>query len=184
MQAAAARMRISVIKELSRFSRFNRPPDAERRLIRRCMRKLSVVWHVGSEWLTISLSARRICVMKILTYPACEVFSLAAVCACLGCGMGLSTGQQPQSASTHQVSLSWTPSSSPNISGYNIYRAVYGASCGPFSKINPELVPGTSYTDTGTSDGMSYCYATTAVNTSAGESGYSNIVPDIRIPPP
>jgi len=177
-------MRISVVRELCRFSRFNMPLDAERRSTKRCTRKLNGVWYVGSEWLTILLSARRICVMKILTYFAWEVFSLAAVCACLGCGIGLSTGRQPPSASTHQVSLSWTPSSSSNISGYNIYRAVYGASCGPFSKINAELVPGTLYTDTGTSDGMSYCYASTAVNTSAEESGYSNIVSDIRIPPP
>ena len=125
--------------------------------------------------------------MKILTYSACEVLSLASLAAvwmCLGCGMGLSTGQQAPTGSMHQVSLSWTPSSSSNISGYNVYRAVYGTSCGSLSKINSELIPGTSYTDTGISNGTSYCYATTAVNTSAEESGFSNIVSDVRIPPP
>src|SRR5262249_39740084 len=37
-------------------------------------------------------------------------------------------------APTHIVSLSWNASSSPNVSGYNIYRAVYTNPCGSFSK--------------------------------------------------
>lgn len=87
-------------------------------------------------------------------------------------------------APTHDVSLSWNPSSSPGISGYNIYRAVYTSSCGSFSKINPSLDTGTLYTDSVVVDGTSYCYATTAVNTSNEESGYSNIVPNVQIPAP
>lgn len=87
-------------------------------------------------------------------------------------------------ASTHQVNLSWTASTSSNVSGYNVYRAVYGTFCGSFSKINSEVVPGTSYTDTEVSDGASYCYATTAVNTNIEESRYSNILSNIRIPAP
>lgn len=87
-------------------------------------------------------------------------------------------------APTHDVSLSWTPSSSPGISGYNVYRAVYVSSCGAFSKINPSLDTGTLYTDSVVMDGTSYCYATTAVNSSNEESGYSNIVSNVQIPAP
>ena len=85
---------------------------------------------------------------------------------------------------THSVDLSWNASTSPNISGYNIYRAVYTTSCGSFSKINSLLNTGTLYTDSNVTDGTSYCYAATAVDTSNQESGYSNIASNVQIPPP
>ena len=84
----------------------------------------------------------------------------------------------------HSVNLSWNASTSSNISGYNIYRAVYGTSCGNYTKINSVLNTGTLYTDSAVVDGTSYCYASTAVNTSNEESGYSNIVSNVQIPPP
>jgi len=87
-------------------------------------------------------------------------------------------------APTHSVNLSWNASTSPNIAGYNVYRAVYSSSCGSFSKINPLLNTGTLYTDSNVVDGTSYCYATTAVNTSNEESSYSNIVSNVQIPAP
>ena len=85
-------------------------------------------------------------------------------------------------ATTYSVNLSWTGSTSPNISGYNIYRAVYTTSCGAFSKINSSLIASTVYTDTAVVDGTNYCYATTAVNKSNEESPYSNIVSNVQIP--
>jgi hypothetical protein len=87
-------------------------------------------------------------------------------------------------APTHSVNLSWNASTSSNISGYNIYRAVYVNSCGSFSKINSLLNTSTLYTDSVVADGTSYCYATTAVNSSNEESGYSNIVSNVQIPAP
>ena len=87
-------------------------------------------------------------------------------------------------APTHTVNLSWNASTSSNISGYNVYRAVYGTSCGSFSKINSGLDTSTLYTDSGVTDGKNYCYATTAVNASSQESGYSNIVSNVQIPAP
>ncbi|MGO9088042.1 MAG: hypothetical protein ACLQBK_22725 [Candidatus Sulfotelmatobacter sp.] len=87
-------------------------------------------------------------------------------------------------APTHTVNLSWNASTSSNISGYNIYRAVYVNSCGSFSKINPVLNTGLLYSDLAVVGGTSYCYATTAVNTSDEESGYSNLVSNIHIPAP
>jgi fibronectin type 3 domain-containing protein len=85
-------------------------------------------------------------------------------------------------ASTHTVDLSWVASTSPDVMGYNVYRAVYSNACGPLSKINAALVATTSYTDSTVANGASYCYATTAVDTSNRESVYSNIVSDVQIP--
>ena len=85
-------------------------------------------------------------------------------------------------AATQSVALSWNASTSPNIVGYNVYRAPYTTSCGAFAKLNPMLNTGTLYTDTTVANGNNYCYATTAVNTSNEESGYSNIVSNVQVP--
>jgi hypothetical protein len=86
-------------------------------------------------------------------------------------------------APVHTVSLSWNASTSPNISGYNIYRAVYGSSCGAYSKINGATLDTlTTYTDSAVTNGTNYCYATTAVDSTNAESGYSNIVSNVQIP--
>ena len=82
-------------------------------------------------------------------------------------------------APTHTVNLSWNASTSSNISGYNVYRAVYVTSCGSYGKINSVLNTSTIYTDSSVSDGVSYCYAATAVNSSDEESSYSNIVTNV-----
>ena len=87
-------------------------------------------------------------------------------------------------APTHTVNLSWDASTSSNIAGYNIYRAVFLISCGSYAKINSLLDTSTLYTDASVVDGTSYCYASTAVDTSNEESGYSNIVANVQIPPP
>ena len=85
-------------------------------------------------------------------------------------------------AATHSVALSWSASTSSGISGYNVYRAPYSSSCGSFAKLNNLLDTGTLYTDSSVTNGSSYCYATTAVDTSNVESGYSNIVSNVQIP--
>ena len=90
-----------------------------------------------------------------------------------------------EAAPTYDVALSWSASTSSNISGYNVYRAVYSNStCGSFTKINPTLNDSTAYTDSIVSDGTAYCYYATAMNSSSQESGPSNIVPDVQIPTP
>jgi Abnormal spindle-like microcephaly-assoc'd, ASPM-SPD-2-Hydin len=87
-------------------------------------------------------------------------------------------------APTHMVNLSWSASKSSNVSGYNIYRSVYASSCGSYSMINSVLNTSTLYTDFALVDGTSYCYAATTVNSSNGESGYSNIASNVQIPAP
>jgi hypothetical protein len=72
----------------------------------------------------------------------------------------------------HSVSLSWTASTSTNISGYNVYRS--NTSGGPYTKVNGSLITSTSYTDTTVQAGQTYYYVATAVNTSNVESSYSN----------
>jgi len=114
------------------------------------------------------------------------ILSFAAIAMTIGCA-GASTSPNSSTGtgtgpSTPTVDLSWTASTSDNVSGYNVYRAVYTASCGSFSKINSLLITSTSYTDSEVTNGTSYCYATTAVDTSNGESEYSNIVSDVQIP--
>jgi HYDIN/CFA65/VesB family protein len=85
-------------------------------------------------------------------------------------------------ASTHSVNLSWAGSTSPSISGYNVYRAAYSASCGPFNKINAVVNTGTLYTDAAVANGGSYCYAATTLDSSNQESSYSNIVSNVQVP--
>jgi Abnormal spindle-like microcephaly-assoc'd, ASPM-SPD-2-Hydin len=69
------------------------------------------------------------------------------------------------------VTLSWVASNSEVI-GYNVYRGT--SETGTYTKINSSLDPDTSYTDKTIVDGKTYYYATTAVNSSGKESGYSN----------
>jgi Cep192 domain 4 len=77
-------------------------------------------------------------------------------------------------ATEHSVYLSWEASDGPDVVGYNIYRG--SGSGGPYSRINSALEASTSYADTGVTAGATYYYATTAVDGSGGESGYSNQV--------
>jgi hypothetical protein len=81
------------------------------------------------------------------------------------------TGVSPP---VHTVDLSWTASASSDVIGYNVYRAAYTSACGAYSKINAALAASTMYTDTSVANGQTYCYVTTAVDSSSVESGYSN----------
>jgi len=80
----------------------------------------------------------------------------------------------------HIVALSWMDTSS-GVVGYNIYRG--SISGGPYTKINSALNATTSYTDSTVQAGLTYYYATTAVDGTGRESGYSNQVPAV-IPTP
>ena len=73
---------------------------------------------------------------------------------------------------TANVMLSWDPSGSQGVMGYNVYRSM--TTGGPYTKINQGLVPNTNYVDGAVQDGYTYYYVTTAVNQQQQESGYSN----------
>jgi len=72
------------------------------------------------------------------------------------------------------VSLSWIPSTSLEVAGYNIYRKT--TLTGSYARINSKLDTDTSYTDATVIHGTTYYYATTAVNSKGKESDYSNRV--------
>ncbi len=78
-----------------------------------------------------------------------------------------------QSSANHVVDLSWSPSTSTNVSGYNVYRSVDNAT---WSKINASLVPSTLYDDSTASNGSTYYYAATAVDISGNESAKSSSI--------
>ena len=71
----------------------------------------------------------------------------------------------------HQVSLSWTASTS-QIAGYNVYDSQTNG--GPYAKVNSSPVTGTTYTDSNVVVGDTYFFCVTAVNSSNVESSCSN----------
>src|SRR5271165_1338137 len=75
------------------------------------------------------------------------------------------------STMAHSVTLTWTASTSPNIAGYNIYKA--SVSGGPYTKINSTPINALTFIDTGVQAGQPYDYVVTAVDTSGNESAYS-----------
>ncbi len=72
---------------------------------------------------------------------------------------------------SHSVALTWTASVSPNITGYNVYRAT--VSGGPYAKINQTPVATVAFTDTGIQPGVTYYYVATAIDNTGAESPYS-----------
>jgi ASPM-SPD-2-Hydin domain-containing protein/HYDIN/CFA65/VesB family protein len=88
------------------------------------------------------------------------------------------TGTQDTS---YTVNLSWNPSTSSDIVGYNVYRTTFGTACGAYAKLNSKIDPSTSYADSSVADGQTYCYVTTAVNSKNQESAYSEPV-EAKIP--
>jgi hypothetical protein len=84
-------------------------------------------------------------------------------------------------APVHTVNLSWTASTSPNVVGYNVYRSA--GTTGNYTQINTALVATTTYVDTSVTDGQTYYYETTAVNSDNEESSRSTSVQAV-IPAP
>ena len=85
------------------------------------------------------------------------------------------------------VALGWTANGEGDLAGYNVYRST-SAGVPLTSPINGgTLVTGTTYNDTGRTNGQIYYYAITAVDTSANQSSgsaeaYATPVGDITPP--
>ncbi len=67
------------------------------------------------------------------------------------------------------VTLSWTAPA--DATGFDVFRA--GTSGGPFAKVNPSLVTGTSFTDTGLTGSTTYFYVIKSEGAGGGLSGPS-----------
>jgi hypothetical protein len=72
----------------------------------------------------------------------------------------------------HSATLNWVASTSPNIAGYNVYRATVAT--GPYTRVNTSLVTPTTYLDPSVQAGVVYYYVVTAVDANSNESGHSN----------
>jgi hypothetical protein len=72
-----------------------------------------------------------------------------------------------QASAEHVVSLKWNASTSKDIAGYNIYRGPDGVK---WTKINEGLIAATDYDDSSVSNGSTYYYSATTVNTQGEES--------------
>ncbi len=77
----------------------------------------------------------------------------------------------------HSVSLTWTGSTTPTVTGYNVYRTTISGSL--FARVNSSPVTGLAYTDSTVQNGLTYYFVTTAVDPNGGESIFSNQVPAI-----
>ena len=83
------------------------------------------------------------------------------------------TGLQAVSSGTAQqpfIDLTWTPSTEPDLAGYNVYRHV--GSEAPV-KINAELIKTPAFQDAHVQSGTKYFYSVSAVDLRANESAKS-----------
>ena len=69
------------------------------------------------------------------------------------------------------VSLNWDASASPSVVGYNVYRS--STADGAFTKVNAAIDASASYSDSSVSNGKTYYYVVTAVNSKNEESAFS-----------
>jgi hypothetical protein len=77
------------------------------------------------------------------------------------------TGVAP---TTYSISLKWAASTS-SVTGYNVYSGT--VSGGPYTKLTSTPVAATNYTDSNVTDGTTYYFVVTAVNSDNQESAYS-----------
>ncbi|MGD1041573.1 MAG: cellulase family glycosylhydrolase [Sedimentisphaerales bacterium] len=77
-------------------------------------------------------------------------------------------------AGNHTVSLDWNNNGESDLAGYNVYRSTTSGS--GYVKLNGSLLTSSDYNDSNVSNGTTYYYVVTAVDTGTLESGYSNEV--------
>jgi hypothetical protein len=85
------------------------------------------------------------------------------------------------SGPARSVVLNWTISTTPDILGYNVYRATTAG--GAYRKLNTSPTPEASFVDNDVVPGQTYFYVTTAVDQTQTESTYSNEAVAF-VPPP
>lgn len=81
-----------------------------------------------------------------------------------------------------QIGATWNANGEPDLAGYNVYRAT--AVAGPFTKQNGNLLGSPALTQTGLTNGQTYLYRVTAVDTSGNESSPSETKSATPVAPP
>ena len=81
------------------------------------------------------------------------------------------TGLIVTSAGNQTVSLNWNDNSDSDLAGYNVYRSTTSGS--GYVKVNSSLVNPSAYTDNSVTNGTTYYYVVTAVDTHSNESADS-----------
>jgi len=133
-------------------------------------------WKVASGSLPASVAMKTSADTKSLTLTgtptkaASYSFTVAAT-ACGGATAKASYKVVVQSKPNHVVDLSWHPSSTSDVAGYNIYRGPDGKS---WKKMNVSLAGSTVYSDSTAANSSTYYYAATAVDIKGNESLKSN----------
>src|SRR6185312_8875462 len=70
------------------------------------------------------------------------------------------------------ASLTWSPVSASDLAGYNLYRGT--TTGGPYTtKVNTSVIGGTTFNDTGLTNGTQYFYVVRSIDTTGNESGNS-----------
>jgi len=75
-----------------------------------------------------------------------------------------------QGTTNHVVDVSWKASTTPDVTGYNLYRSPDGVN---WKKANVSLIASTMYNDATVANGSTYYYAATAVDIYGHESSKS-----------
>ena len=70
------------------------------------------------------------------------------------------------------ITLDWDDNTDLDLAGYNVLRSTNSG--GPYLRLNGALLLTSDFTDTGLSNGVTYYYVVTAVDTSGNESGTSS----------
>jgi len=80
-----------------------------------------------------------------------------------------------------KLALTWTPVSSTDVAGYNIYRAT--AAVGPFTRANSDLIAHATFVDASLTPSTRYYYAVSAVDQSGNEGAKSAVASASTNPP-
>ncbi len=83
-----------------------------------------------------------------------------------GCASAGPSGLSANSVSGG-IEVSWQPSSSANVVGYNVYRSTQSGSIG--QKINPVMITDSKYVDRDVENGLTYYYTVRTVNSAGAE---------------
>lgn len=87
-------------------------------------------------------------------------------------------GEMP---AAHSVALSWNPSSSSGVTGYNVFRAGNSGGYGA-NPLNVAPVSGTGYTDANVTAGQTYFYTVTTVGSGTSSAASNEVMATIPTP--